>query len=181
MERLQIRCPLSRLSGAIKSISIKYRLTKNHLPASGFDSTELSMSTFQSWSGLPDFIKRQAAPDMLRGMQWYFYGMPVVNPGQEELLRWVPDSVRQFLRLPRNQGNLVHERIITPEKQQILTAAPAKTPPPAVYRSNRNKLRDVEAALRANPAESNRAIAAMTGTTHPFVAKTRRKLESVTR
>jgi hypothetical protein len=67
-----------------------------------------------------------------------------------------------------------------PEKQQIVTPILAKTPPPTVYRSNRDKRKDVEAALRANPSESDRAIAAMTGTTHPFVAKTRRRLESVT-
>lgn len=60
-----------------------------------------------------------------------------------------------------------------------MTPILAGTPPSAVYRSNRDKSRDVDAALRANPAKS-RAIAAMTGTTHPFVAKTRRKLEGVT-
>jgi len=64
------------------------------------------------------------------------------------------------------------------QKLQAVSLALAKTP--AVYRSNRDKRRDVEAALRANPSKSNRAIAGMTGTTHPFVAKTRRKLESVT-
>jgi DNA-binding Lrp family transcriptional regulator len=56
----------------------------------------------------------------------------------------------------------------------------AETSPPTLYRSNRDKGRDVEAALRADSAKSNREIARATGTSHPFVAKVRRKLESVT-
>jgi hypothetical protein len=140
------------------------------------------MSAFQSWSGLPEHIKRQAAPEMLRGVEWHFYGVPVANPGKEELLRWLPDSARQFLELLErgNQGNLKKTNA-TPEKPRIVTPTLAKTAPPTVYRSNRDKGRDVEAALRANPAKSNREIARETATTHPFVAKKRRKLESVTR
>lgn len=64
------------------------------------------------------------------------------------------------------------------QKLEAVSLALAKTP--AVYRSNRDKRRDVEAALRANPAKSNRAIAVITGTTHPFVARMRREMESVT-
>jgi AIPR protein len=37
--------------------------------------------------------------------------------------------------------------------------------------SNKDKRRQVEAALRANPAKSNREIARETVTTHPFVAR----------
>jgi hypothetical protein len=40
------------------------------------------MSAIQSWSGLPEHIKRQAAPAMLRGVEWQFYGVPVANPWQ---------------------------------------------------------------------------------------------------
>lgn len=47
--------------------------------------------------------------------------------------------------------------------------------------SNKDKRRHVEAALRANPAKRNREIARETGTTHPFVAKTRRRLETLPR
>ena len=218
------------------------------------------MNTVQSWSGLPDFIKRQASPDMLRGVEWHYYGRPVVNPGKEELRRWVAPSAAETPLLPQQmktprwdnastwpngippmppmdplvgdktpvvvewfrtywpeeferrykgrkgvtverkfgpaasvtqalreqlrqaeeeQGKLkepVDDKVTVAEKQVALSMV--KTP--AVYRSNRDKCRDVEAALRANPAKSNREIAATTGTTHPFVAKTRRKLESVT-
>jgi hypothetical protein len=148
------------------------------------EAEDRNMRAIQSWSGLPEHIKRQAAPEMLRGVEWHFWGVPVMNPGKEELLRWLPDSARQFLELLErgNRGNLVRTTSIALEKRQIVKATPtlAKTAPPTVYRSNRDKGRDVEAALRANPAKSNREIARETGTTHPFVAKRRRKLESVT-
>ena len=29
---------------------------------------------------LPEHIKRQAAPDMLRGVEWHYHGRPVENP-----------------------------------------------------------------------------------------------------
>jgi len=148
---------------------------------SAYEAEDRNMSAIQGWRGLPEHLKPQAALDMLRGLQWNFYGLPVANPGKEELLRWVPESFRQLLGQfeTGNQGNLKKTNP-APEKGQIVTPTLARSPPAAVYRSNRDKGRDVVAALRANPAKSNRAIAAMTGTTHPFVAKTRRKLESVT-
>jgi hypothetical protein len=59
-----------------------------------------NMRAIQSWSGLPEHIKRQAAPEMLRGVEWHFWGLPVMNPGEEELLRWVPPPFRQTLDLP---------------------------------------------------------------------------------
>jgi hypothetical protein len=143
---------------------------------------ERMMRAIQSWSGLPEHIKRQAAPEMLRGVEWHFYGVPVANPGKEELLRWVTDSVRPLLELLEggNRGNLVQKTSTASEKRQIASPTLAEAPAAAVYRSNRDKGRDVEAALRADPAKSNREIARETGTTHPFVAKRRRKLESIT-
>ena len=63
-------------------------------------------------------------------------------------------------------------------KREAVPLPLSKTP--VVCRSNQDKRRDVEAALRANPRKSNREIARETRTTHPFVANTRRKLESVT-
>jgi hypothetical protein len=137
------------------------------------------MSAIQSWSGLPEHIKRQAAREMLRGVEWHFYGIPVANPGKAELLRWLSAPIQQTLALLKgtNQGK---ETSAAPERRKIATPTLAKTAPPTVYRSNRDKGRDVEAALRANPAKSNREIARETATTHPLVAKRRRKLESVT-
>jgi hypothetical protein len=73
------------------------------------------------------------------------------------------------------QGARRDDKVTVAQKQEALFIL--KTT--AVYRSNQDKRRDVEAALRANPARRNREIAAMTGTNHPFVAKTRRKMETV--
>ena len=73
------------------------------------------------------------------------------------------------------QGKLT-DKVMVAEKQVVLSMV--KTP--AVSRSNRDKRRDVEAALRANPQKTNREIARETGITHPFVAKMRRHMETVT-
>jgi hypothetical protein len=123
------------------------------VPHSAYEAQNRNMSSIQSWSGLPEHIKRQAAPDMLRGVQWHFWGVPVANPGNEELLRWVPESVRHLLgQLERgNPGNLKKTNA-APEDRQIVTPTSAKAPlPPANYRSNRDRGRDVGAAtlLRA--------------------------------
>lgn len=48
------------------------------------------MSDFQNWHSLAAETKRQAAPDMLDGKQWMFYGRVVENPGTRELRRWLP-------------------------------------------------------------------------------------------
>jgi hypothetical protein len=87
---------------------------------------------------------------MLRGVEWHF-------PGKAELLRCVPASAPQAMGPPGtgNQGNLRKTRP-APEKRHTVALTLVKTPAPAVYRSNRDKARDVETALRADPARSNR-------------------------
>jgi len=46
------------------------------------------MNATQSWAGSPNHIKQQAAPDMLAGKDWYFYGCKIEHPGADELRRW---------------------------------------------------------------------------------------------
>ena len=48
------------------------------------------MSDFQPWASLPAHIKAQAAPDLLEGKTWSYYGREVENPGTRELRRWLP-------------------------------------------------------------------------------------------
>jgi hypothetical protein len=47
----------------------------------------------QSWASLPDSIKRQAAPEMLAGAVWSYFGRPVERPRDSELTRWLPPPV----------------------------------------------------------------------------------------
>lgn len=120
---------------------------------------EMSNQT-QSWAGLPEHMKRQAASEMLRGVQWHYYGRPVENPGEEELRRWIAPAAAAtpFRSKPaRARKDKPRRRFSTQEKRQV-----------------------VKAALLKHPKASNRAIAAMTGTTHPFVARIRRMMETVT-
>jgi hypothetical protein len=47
----------------------------------------------QSWASLPDHIKQQAAPEMLAGVAWGYFGKPVERPRDSELTRWIPPPV----------------------------------------------------------------------------------------
>jgi hypothetical protein len=47
----------------------------------------------QSWASLPDHIKQQAAPELLSGAAWSYFGKPVERPRDSELARWIPPPV----------------------------------------------------------------------------------------
>lgn len=49
--------------------------------------------SIQSWDSLPDHIKQQAAPEMLAGTAWSYFGKPVERPRDSELTRWIPPPV----------------------------------------------------------------------------------------
>lgn len=123
------------------------------------------MSTIQSWAGLPDDIKRQAAPDMLAGKGWYWVMRLVEDPGADELRRWAG---------------------IAPQSPQVgaesVTSITAAEPGinARIARTREGKRQAVDSALTANPEASNREIARSTGTTHPFVALRRRLRGNVT-
>jgi hypothetical protein len=49
--------------------------------------------SIQSWASLPDRIKQQAAPEMLVGAVWHYYGRPVERPSDAVLTRRLPPPV----------------------------------------------------------------------------------------
>ena len=49
--------------------------------------------TIQTWDSLPDHIKQQAAPELLAGAAWSYFGKPVERPRDSELTRWIPPPV----------------------------------------------------------------------------------------
>jgi hypothetical protein len=49
--------------------------------------------SIQNWDSLPDHIKQQAAPEMLAGVAWSYFGKPLERPRDSELMRWVPPPV----------------------------------------------------------------------------------------
>jgi CMP-2-keto-3-deoxyoctulosonic acid synthetase len=49
--------------------------------------------SIQTWDSLPESIKRQAAPEMLAGAVWSYFGRPVERPRDSELTRWIPPPV----------------------------------------------------------------------------------------
>jgi hypothetical protein len=118
----------------------------------------------QSWCGLPDHFKRQAAPDMLAGKVWWHWGKKIEHPGEAELLRWAGDSAPSKASMPpapetRTQGD---------------SGAIGKAPRP---RTIQEKRRIVRQALNAHPEKSNRAIARELGLSHTFVAIERKRCQ----
>jgi hypothetical protein len=49
--------------------------------------------SIQSWASLPDHLKSRAAPEMLAGVAWSYFGKPVERPRDSELTRWIPPPV----------------------------------------------------------------------------------------
>lgn len=49
--------------------------------------------TIQTWASLPDHIKQQAAPELISGVAWSYFGKPVERPRDSELTRWIPPPV----------------------------------------------------------------------------------------
>jgi hypothetical protein len=124
------------------------------------------MNATQSWAGLPDHIKRQAAPDMQDGKGWYYFGKKVEHPGADELRRWAgiaPQSPQEGAKVAGS---------ITAAERGFLLASRTRT--------REGKRQAVDAALGEHPDASNRKIARITSTTHPFVALRRRMGGNIT-
>lgn len=97
----------------------------------------------QKWDSLPEATKRAAAPDLIAGKVWIYWGKQVEFPGEEELSRWLPPG------------------------------------PAFLAMSTARKRVFVEETLRSHPNASDREIARMTGTSHPFVGRLRRSKRSL--
>lgn len=114
------------------------------------------MTTTQSWAGLPDHLKRQAAPDMLAGKAWMYFGNWIEHPGADELRRWV---------------------VIAPQSPQA-GAAVANTRPRKP--TTRQEKRDaVDLALLKNAELPDREHGRILGVSHTFIAMRRRKAGNV--
>lgn len=120
------------------------------------------MNTTQSWAGVPDDIKRQAAPDMLAGKTWMHWGRRIEHPGADELRKWAglaPQSAQAGAEVAGSIGTAepnISERMTREGKRQA-----------------------VDSALAAHPAMSNRELARKLGVSHAFIALRRRKVGNV--
>ncbi|MDX2080249.1 MAG: hypothetical protein SFU53_05640 [Terrimicrobiaceae bacterium] len=123
------------------------------------------MNDSQSWASLPESIKRQAAPDMLRGERWFHFGRPVQHPGTAELAKWAGTAPAS----------------VTPPAPQKPAGEAASARTPRVRRQSqparmtcREKREAADNAIRSHPDKGNRELARLAGVTHPFIAKRRR-------
>ncbi len=120
------------------------------------------MSTTQCWAGLPDHIKRQAAPDMLAGKDWHHFGRKIEHPGADELRQWAglaPQSPQA--------GAVVAGSI---------TAAEPGRGKPITQQQKRDA---VDLALSRNIKVTDRELARKLGVSHTFIALRRRKVGNV--
>ena len=126
------------------------------------------MNTTQSWSGLPDHIKRQAAPDMLAGKGWYFFGCKIEHPGVDELRRWDGTEPRS----PQAGAESV---------TSIRTAEPNISRQKGEPMTRQQKRDAVDEALSSNVNVTipDRELARKLGVSHTFIALRRRKAGNV--
>lgn len=124
------------------------------------------MNSSIRFSSLPDSRKPEAAKSLLAGEGWYFFGDLVQHPGADELRRWAGNDAQSPQAGAEGAGSIRTEGGIS-----VDIAHP---------RTRDGKRLAVDSALAAHPDASNRELARITGTTHPFVAQRRRKAGNVT-
>jgi hypothetical protein len=131
----------------------------------------------QSWAGLPDHYKRQAAPEMLAGKGWYYFGGLVQHPGADELRRWV-DSAPQTPQAGVDSAGSIRaaEAGINARIAHTREGISSDIAHP---RTREGKRQAVDSALTANPDASNRELARRLNLSHTFIALRRRKAGNV--
>lgn len=124
------------------------------------------MSTTQSWAGLPDHTKRQAAPDMLAGKDWMYFGNRIEHPGADELRRWAGLAPQSPQAGAEVAGSITAaEPNISRQKGEPMT---------------RQQKRDaVDEALLAFVSVPDRELARRLGVSHTFVSLRRRKAGNI--
>ena len=124
--------------------------------------TQHHMNSTRSWAGLPEHIKREAAPDMLAGTDWYLYGCKIEHPGVDELRRWVAENT---VTAPCQS-----------EARQSAHRAKNRTPKRMTQQEKRDA---VDQALSSNVNVPDRELARRPGLSHAFIALRRRKIGNV--
>lgn len=103
----------------------------------------------QPWGSLPDTIKAQAAPDMLEGKTWQYYGRPVERPSNAELRRWLP-----LPSFPAARSNADKRRAVA----EAMQAMPRRTSARAIARMTGTSHEFVARLRREKKAREKRGI-----------------------
>ena len=133
---------------------------------------ETAMNTTQSWAGLPEHIKRQAAPDMLAGKGWYFYGCKIEHPGADELSRWAGLAPQSPQAGAESAGSITAE----PGISARIAHTRAREGKPMTRQQKRDA---VDQALSRNVNVPDRELARSLAVSHTFIALRRRKTGNV--
>jgi len=133
------------------------------------------MNSTQSWAGLPDSIKRQAAPDMLAGKDWYHFGNRIENPGADELRRWAGVAPQS----PQAGAEVAGSIAPSPGQPEARQRAHSANLRPRKPVTRQEKREAVDLAIFKNPDLPDRELARLLGVSHTFVAMRRRKAGNV--
>jgi|GEM_PF-1667043 len=132
---------------------------------------------------LPDHLKPQAAPDILAGKTWFYYGNLVESPGADELRRWIPNA-RGFVAICGSESATNGNDFVSICETE--SAAPAGNKSSGAMFKNadisRNResvphakkriLADALIAMKSNL--SNRELARVAGVSHTYIANRRK-------
>ncbi len=149
----------------------------------------MTMTTTQRWAGLPDSIKRQAAPDMLAGGGWYHHGRLIEHPGADELRRWAgngssPEEIPKpshapARTAPQEPAPVAGNTMMAPGQPEARQRAHSANPHPRKPTTRQEKRDAVDRALPTNADTPDRELARLLGVSHTFIAMRRRKAGNV--
>lgn len=112
---------------------------------------------------LPDHLKPKAAPEILAGRDWYYYGSRVEALGEEELKRWIPASDFATSRAPASGNDST--------SGMMKNADVCKYPEGGIQRLKRKR---ADILLAARPELSDRELARLAGVSHTYISRRRR-------
>ena len=135
---------------------------------------------------LPDHLKPKAAPEILGGRDWYYYGSRVETLGEEELKRWIPAS--DFVAIcgedsdpnPKGFVGICGTDSATSRapasgndstSEMLKNVKVCKYPEGGIQRLKRKR---ADILLAARPDLSDRELARLAGVSHTYISKRRR-------
>jgi hypothetical protein len=127
------------------------------------------MNTTIPFARLPEHAKRQAAPDLMQGKQWFWFGSIVEPPEVRELAQWINPAGNGFTG---TCGTDSDSPAGNKSSGAMLRNADISRKLAAVPHAKKRFLADC--LIAAKPNLSNRELARVAGVSHTYIANRRR-------
>jgi len=115
------------------------------------------MNSTIHFTRLPDHAKRQAAPDLIQGKQWFWFGSLVEAPDAKELAQWITPSGNKSQKTMMRNADVFLKRSSVPHAKKRILA---------------------DCLIAAKSTLSNRELARIGGVSHTYIANRRRIAKS---